>query len=746
LTSKRFASRPVRAHVGLISAAALSLALIGAAPALAVTHTADSHKTAVHKTQTHASAGRQSDAKGKTVKGKTVKGKAGKAELEKISAQTASKTRTESKTRATVKTRGARDDSDDRELKTALKAEGRKSVKAVKTSAQVSGGKLLATESFAADGMDALTRALTAVPKSFLADAPGSAPNGSVATGPSPAAPVVMNAAPVPYRLIASAKSVVAKPYAAPLSDQDATLYRTAFTLIDQGKYDHAEAQLAQVSDKSLMGYAEYHKLLSRGYASTYDELIAWLNAYGDQPMAMNVWNLAKRKKPDGAPDPAFPSLNGAAPVAQGVDSAAVALSAKVSLTDATPRIGAPDGDDAAPELESPLTPKSARSAYNNGDLEGAVKLGRQIGDHWVAGLALWRLKRFDQALTEFKFVATDPSRNAWSQSSGAYWAGRCALQLKDQDDAQSWFKIAASFPFTFYGLVAEARLGVTPAVALAKKGLPPSFNIDSRDALKASLTGDFAWALSDPRARRLDALVQVGRVSDAQDELQSAIQHAGGATDRDNWLALAAKTQVPFNQLTTSDWLFDSSSYPMPDYGPSSGLKVDKALLFAFARKESKFNPKAYSYAGAYGLLQLMPATAALVENDPSYAKRPKKLLDPDVNLKVGQDYINRLQDSNIVSGDLLRTIAAYNAGPRPVKDALDSLGDGSDSLLVMESIPVAQTRQYVEEVAASYWIYRQLMDQETPTLAMAASDSPVIAVGKDEGPAAPIQTASAQ
>ncbi|HWU49198.1 MAG TPA: transglycosylase SLT domain-containing protein, partial [Asticcacaulis sp.] len=631
--------------------------------------------------------------------------------------------------------------SDEAALKTALKAEGKKSVKPVKASAQVSGKKLLATDSFAADGMDALTHALEAVPKTFFPD------KTAALSGDKPTeTPVVMNAAPVPYRLIATSAPVSAKPYVAPLSNQDASLYQAAFALIDQGRYDDAEAQLAQVGDKSLMGYAEYHKLFSRGYASTYDELIAWLNTYGDQPMAMNVWNLAKRKKPDGAPDPSFPSLKGAPPAAQGVDSAAVALSAKVSLTDTSPHIGAPDGDDAAPELDSPLTPKSARSAYNNGDLEGAVKLGRQIGDHWVAGLALWRLKRFDQALTEFKFVATDPSRNSWSQSSGAYWAGRCALQLKDQDDAQSWFKIAASFPFTFYGLVAEARLGVTPAVELAKKGLPPSFNVDSRDALKASLSGDFAWALSDPRARRLDALVQIGRTDDAQDELQSAIQHAGGATDRDNWLALAAKTHVPFNQLTTSDWLFDASSYPMPDYGPSSGLKVDKALLFAFARKESKFNPKAYSYAGAYGLLQLMPATAALVENDSSYAKRPKKLLDPDVNLKVGQDYINRLQDSSIVSGDLLRTIAAYNAGPRPVKDALDSLGDGSDSLLVMESIPVAQTRQYVEEVAASYWIYRQLMDQQTPTLAMAASDSPVIAVGRDEGPAAPIQTASAQ
>ncbi len=139
-------------------------------------------------------------------------------------------------------------------------------------------------------------------------------------------------------------------------------------------------------------------------------------------------------------------------------------------------------------------------------------------------------------------------------------------------------------------------------------------------------------------------------------------------------------------------------------------------------------------SYAGAYGLLQLMPATAALIENDPSFNAKPGQLLTPAVNLRVGQNYINRLMDSKIIESDLLRTIAAYNAGPRPVKDAKDSLGSDVDSLLFMESIPVAQTRQYVEEVAANYWIYRQIMGQPTKTLALAANDAPIIDASADK------------
>jgi len=718
---------------GLISATALSLVLaLGmglAAPALA----AAVHKTAAHKAPPKKEAAKTAEA---TRPGKA---SAKSARIEKTALRTKAAA-TKGGAKAPAKDKRHSDDSGiAKTLRTAsLKASATKhagETRLVRPSARA--GKPVDTVAFAADGLAALTKALASAPKTFFPDRPSVA-TAQVATVPGP----------VPYKsLTLQGGKIAARPLNMPLNDQDAALYKTAFSLIDKGDYDGAEAQLAQVSDRRLIGYAEYHKLYSRGYTASYDELIAWLNTYGDQPMAMDVWNLAKRKKPDGAPDPAYPSLVGPQVGSQassqaiavtGTDAAAVALSGSTSLSASTPAGAAPDsGDDAAPELDSPLTPKSARSAYNNGDLEGAARLGRQIGDHWVAGLALWRLHRFDQAMTEFRFVATDPSRNAWSQSSGAYWAGRCALKLNQADDAQSWFKIAASFPFTFYGLVAETRLGVTPAVSLAKKGLPPTFNMDDRAALKASMTGDFAWAANDARAQRLDALVQIGRVGDAEDELQSAIQHASGPDERDQWLALAAKTHVPFNQLTTSDWLFDTAAYPLPNYAPHGGYTIDKALLYAFARKESKFNASAYSYAGAYGLMQLMPGTAALVENDPSFSSHPKKLLDPKVNLRVGQDYVNRLQASNIVSGDLLRTIAAYNAGPRPIKDTLDSLSDSgsdaNDSLLMMESIPVAQTRQYVEEVAASYWIYRQLMGQSTPSLGLAANDAAIIDVSKD-------------
>ena len=585
--------------------------------------------------------------------------------------------------------------------------------------------------------VEALTKANTTLELAAAHPKPLSSLNA--VSGPQPyaastaAAPVVAvsNASgPVPY-LKVQAQAVNTNGV---LSPADAQAYQTAFSQVDRGNYDDAEATLAQVSDRSLIGYVEYRKLMSTGYSASYDEMVAWLGQYGDQPMAMRMWNVAKRKKPAGAPDPAYPSLMGNQPgvivPAVAADSTAVPLSAMTTLA---PTPVKADFNPGAPQLDSAdsdLTPKSARSAYNNGQLEQAVTLAAKIGDHWVAGLADWRLKRYDQALVEFKFVSTDPSRNAWSQSSGAYWAARCALKLNDAATADSYFKVAASFPYTFYGLLAEARLGVTPAVALAKKGLPPTFQASQRtQTIAATTTGDdFAWAQGDTQAHRMNALLQLGRRNDAGDEAKSAIQHASDDATRTRWTALAAHDNIGLNQLIVSDQLFDAALYPIPAYTLKGEGGVDRALVFAFARKESKFNATAKSYAGAYGLLQLMPGTAALVENNQSFNSKPSQLLKPTVNLRVGQKYIQRLMDSKIVGGDLLRTIAAYNSGPGPVKDAVTSLGDDADSLLVMESIPVAQTRQYVEEVAANYWIYRQLMGKQTPSLTQAASDAHII------------------
>ena len=88
-------------------------------------------------------------------------------------------------------------------------------------------------------------------------------------------------------------------------------------------------------------------------------------------------------------------------------------------------------------------------------------------------------------------------------------------------------------------------------------------------------------------------------------------------------------------------------------DYG------IDPAVIKAVIMAESGFNPQAISYAGAQGLMQLMPRTARAIDiKDP---------MDPRANILGGTRYLKRLIGR--FQGDLELALAAYNAGSRNVR-----------------------------------------------------------------------------
>ncbi len=167
---------------------------------------------------------------------------------------------------------------------------------------------------------------------------------------------------------------------------------------------------------------------------------------------------------------------------------------------------------------------------------------------------------------------------------------------------------------------------------------------------------------------------------------------------------------------------------YPLPDWEPEGGFVIDRALLFAFMRQESKFRSRAVSRVGASGLMQVMPATASYVTGDRSLRWRRSRLYDPAFNMAVGQRYITHLLDLEPVGRSLVLLAVAYNAGPGNLLRWRRQLKTGEDPLLFIEAIPVAETRDYVERVLANLWLYRLQMGQDTPSLdALAAGAWPI-------------------
>lgn len=184
--------------------------------------------------------------------------------------------------------------------------------------------------------------------------------------------------------------------------------------------------------------------------------------------------------------------------------------------------------------------------------------------------------------------------------------------------------------------------------------------------------------------------------------------------------LEAAAKMRIAFQYANGKNDVA-KNAYPMPNWQPSVGYKVDPALIFAIVRKESGFNPNAKSSGGAIGLMQLMPATA----NDMARNMRLSgQHIKPAINMSLGQNYVQRLMQDSAIGNNLIFLTAAYNAGPNAVKKWQDELAYNDDPLLFIESIPYGRTRDYVVSVIGNYWVYSELFGGSNESLAEIANN----------------------
>lgn len=509
------------------------------------------------------------------------------------------------------------------------------------------------------------------------------------------------------------------------LSPMDERVWREAFAATQRGDFETADAAVARARDRALAGHLAFVKLMHpTAWSASYEDLETWLKRYGDQPGAERIYALALKRKPASAASPRPPSF--------------------MEVSRLWGRVEAASGLAGGPA--SPDRGRAAREAYYSGDAARALALAPAAGERWIAGLAAWRLDRYDEARAWFRGVALDEDEDEWLRAGGAFWAARAASKLGDPDQAIAFLRMAARAPHTFYGMVAARGLELDgqrlaadrgdwrPAMARALDG----FGL-TRAATEPTIPTLTDFVKSNPRAKRAAALMQIGRAADAGLELRAGLTLARTPAERQQWQALilalnapittAADAAPPPSPRRPSARRPGPETYPAPDLWPEGGFTLDKALVYALVWKESRFNAFAVSGAGAMGLMQVRPVAAARAAGDDKLLVNPMPLLDAPTNLRVGQDYFVWLMERALGGGpeayDVLRAVAAYNAGAGTVLNTLRKIGPGADSLLVMESLPALETRDYVEKVMVAYWTYRRRFGGETNTLdALARGD----------------------
>lgn len=322
----------------------------------------------------------------------------------------------------------------------------------------------------------------------------------------------------------------------------------------------------------------------------------------------------------------------------------------------------------------------------------------------WRRGWIKFSLAKYADAERIFRQSA-DAYPAATRSAAHLYWAGR-AREAQGAKAEEVYRLVAERYPMAFYGQQARTRLGI-PALPLAARSGPEALSADSFGGVFEELAGlgflrDAAYEVeallqkdSSPELLRSVAELQarVGEVVASvavAEQLVAPALYGPGRVDREVW-------ELAYPRVFWTE---------VQEMSRRSG--VDPHLALAIMREESRFDPRAVSFANAVGLMQLLPSTARGVLGARNVT--PLGLMDPALNIRSGTAYLGSLLRS--YGGNVPLAVAAYNAGPGGVRRSRNLAR--TDVARFVETLRYTETRTYTQRVLQSYGIYQWLYGSE--------------------------------
>ena len=338
-------------------------------------------------------------------------------------------------------------------------------------------------------------------------------------------------------------------------------------------------------------------------------------------------------------------------------------------------------------------------SAYSG--LEGGADFAEA---EFMAGwVALRFLNDPERAKAHFAFLGTGVTAPI-SVARGEYWLGRAWAAAGDLRTADQHYRVAAAYPFTFYGQLAIEALGDQAPEIPFPDDLEPDANaltiFEARPLVHAMhILAEVEEPLHFDRfARALDDQIELkGEVSAYYDLVMA---------ERKTYLAVRGAKVARNNGAEVP-----SIVYPVVYVPETAKRYAEEALILGLSRQESEFNPRAYSSARAKGMMQLIDSTARLTARKEGLPYSSRRLLDdPEYNLTLGAAHLSHLFER--FRGSHIMVLAAYNAGPHRVDQWVKAYGDPRtpevDPIDWIELIPFSETRNYVMRVLENTQAYR--------------------------------------
>lgn len=349
----------------------------------------------------------------------------------------------------------------------------------------------------------------------------------------------------------------------------------------------------------------------------------------------------------------------------------------------------------------------ASRTAYDLASVHGLVEGSHYADLEWLSGyIALTYFDAPDLAAQHFQRLL-DAVETPISLGRAGYWLGRAQEAAGNAEAAAIAYELGALHQTSFYGLLAAERGGFPFDQAL--KGLQTFPSWREADFAQTEVFNAGVLALA------------AGQTTLAE----TFFTHIAGTLDRTGAGQLGQAMEdfgSPHLQVMTGKAAAQNGiTLPRQYYAlhplHELDLPVPAELSLAIARRESEFDPSVRSGAGAMGLMQLMPATAAQVARELGEEHSAARVFDDwQYNARLGSAYLAEM--ARIFDGNIVMMAAAYNAGPsRPPQWMTrfgDPRGDGVDVVDWIEHIPFRETRNYVMRVAESLPVYRARLGKD--------------------------------